>query len=117
MGAFKTGFRIGVCCKNMDTAIAFMSSVFNEPLYQKISPCGVQFEYDNGDLVEWIKPIENIRGKRFDFIFCDDTILNDENEWFRDVILRPMSVPIDIKVGHISDKFNENRENKFMLIR
>lgn len=115
MGAFKTGFRIGVCCKNMDTAIAFMSSVFNEPEHKKFSPYGVQFKYDNGDLVEWIKPIENARGKRFDFVFCEDTILS--NEWFRDEILRPMCISPDIKVSYIPDKFNENRENKFTLIR
>ena len=116
MGAFKIGFHIGVCCEDMDTAIAFMSSVFNEPEYKKFSPYGVEFKYDNGDLIEWVKLTENTRGKKFDFIFCEDTILDNKNEWFRDVILRPMRVPIDIKVSHISDKFNENRENKFTLI-
>jgi hypothetical protein len=117
MGAFKTGFHIGVCCKDMDTAIAFMSLMFDEPEHKKFSPYGVEFKYDNGDLIEWIRPTENVRGKKFDFIFCDDTILNDENEWFINVILRPMCVSPDIRVSFTLDKFNENRENKFALIR
>ena len=117
MGAFKTGFHIGVCCKDMDAAIAFMSSVFNEPEHKKFSPYEVVFKYDNGDLIEWIKPTESARGKRFDFIFCEDTILNDENERFRDVVLRPMCISPDIKISYIPDEFNKDRANKFTLIR
>jgi hypothetical protein len=116
MGAFKTGFHIGVCCKDMDTAIAFMSSVFNEPEHKKFSPYDVQFKYDNGDLVEWIKPTENARGKKFDFIFCNDTILYDGSSWYRDMILRPMLISPDIRVSHIPDSFNENNGNKFTLL-
>jgi hypothetical protein len=44
MGAFKTGFHIGVCCKDMDTAIAFMSLMFDEPEHKKFSPYGVEFK-------------------------------------------------------------------------
>jgi hypothetical protein len=119
MGAFKTGFHIGVCCEDMDTAIAFMSSVFNEPEHKRLSIYGVEFKYDNGDFIEWIKPTENTRGKKFDFIFCEDMELNEMNEQFRMNILKPMLVSLNIKMIHMADVFNNmgDKENKFTLVR
>lgn len=117
MGAFKTGFRIGVCCEDRDKAIAFMSLMFDEPEHKKFSPYGVEFKYDNGDLIEWIKPIENVRGKRFDFVFCEDLEQNRENESFINDILRPICTLPNIRIGVELDKFNANSVNKFTLIR
>ena len=42
---------------------------------------------------------------------------SEDNKWFREVILRPMCMPPDIRVSHTLDEFNKDREDKFTLVR
>lgn len=70
-------------------------------------------------MIGWIKPTESSRGKRFDFIFCEDMELNEMNKQFRRNILRPMLMSLNMKMSYMADVFNnmDGRENKFIVIR
>lgn len=112
MGALKTGLKIGVCCKEREAAIMFMDALFNEPDHKRISQYETTYLYDNGDNIAWITPRESVRGRKFDLIFCDESV-DDE---FKHVVLHCMNV------GHyrfywMLEQFNEKRDVKFELIR
>lgn len=113
MGALIGGLRIGVCCQDRTAALTFMNSTFNKPEAVQSLENTLTYMYDGGDMVEWIRPKESIRGRRFDLIFCDESL----DDVFKDCILRPMRTFQQHRIYWMLEQFNEEQDVKFELVR
>lgn len=113
IGALKTGLKIGVCSSNRMAAQAFMDYMFNPPDKKRINECdGIIYQYNNGDCVRWIRPVQNVRGNKFNYLFCDSTVSKD----VKDNILRPMVFPINYSLSNMSCEFDLDKGNIFEML-
>lgn len=88
MSAIKNGIRIGVFTKDKKIAELYMMKNFNFPDKITISSSKIKYEYNDGDVVEWVNCTDNSIGRRYDKLF----ILPDIERKIVDEIIRPQSV-------------------------
>ena len=78
--ALRKGLRIGVATNDRNLAEKFLHREFNKPDKTRRGKRLIKFSYKNGDTVEWVKPIDNSRGKRFDILYIESSTDEDAIE-------------------------------------
>jgi len=78
--ALRKGLRIGVAANDRGPVEKFIHREFNKPAKTHRGKHLIRFAYKNGDTVEWVRPIDNNKGKRFDILYIESSTDEDAIE-------------------------------------